>query len=87
MDNLGRNLDKKTLDAFQSAVQQVSEEPPNDAMTTRELAKLWGIARRTAFDRIKKLIDDGRVDTVMVRIRGKADGRLYPIPHYRIKQK
>jgi DNA-binding Lrp family transcriptional regulator len=86
MDNLGRDIDKKTLDAFQSAVQQVSEKPPSNYMTTRELAQLWGVARRTAFDRIKKLIDEGQVETVIVRIRGRVDGRAYPVPHYRIKK-
>lgn len=87
MDNLGRSVDKKTIDAFQNAVQGILPEPPPDAMTTRELAELWGVARRTAFDRIKKLIDEGQLDTVVVRIRGKVDGRAYPVPHYRMKKK
>ena len=86
MDNISRSVDKNTLDAFQAVVQGILPEPPSDAMTTRELAKLWGVARRTAFDRIKKLIDEGQVETVIVRIRGRVDGRAYPVPHYRIKK-
>jgi hypothetical protein len=86
MDNLGRPIDKTTIDAFQSIVQGTPDKPPPDAMTTRELAKLWGIDRRTAFDRIKKLIDAGQVETMVVSIQGKVDGRLYPVPHYRLKK-
>ena len=71
------------LEALREAAQR-SEEGPEGAYTTEELAELTGIYRGKVKETIRALIRLGKAECVHVR-RPSIDGRMFRVPAYRIK--
>lgn len=70
------------LDALREAFS--TEDDPDGAHTTEELAAATGISRARIKVALRDLIRAGKAETVRVR-RTSIDGRTMPVPGYRVK--
>ena len=56
---------------------------PDDAYTTQEIGRMLGLSQSTARERIRPLVESGRMVPVRV-IRRCLDGRMQSVPAYRL---
>lgn len=71
------------LDALREAFDK-TEDHPDGAYTTVELAEMMGCNTVTMQRRLKRLIEAGEAECIRIR-RTAIDGRMAVVPAYRVK--
>jgi DNA-binding FadR family transcriptional regulator len=84
---MSKSLNKSAAElwrAINDAVLMKAEPVPSDFRTMRDWAALFHVSLRTMKDRVSVLDTKGLVERRTFRI-ARSDGRVAPVPHYRIK--
>lgn len=72
---------KIALEEWLAELERLQAKPNHAGHTTRELAQEWKCSERLVKDRLRTLLDAGRL-SVGTRAMRRIDGRPCPIPTY-----
>ncbi len=82
----GNELDT-TVDDWRAEMEEFRKQENAPGKTVSELAKEFGIGHRAMQYRIIKMLQEGRCYMVGKAMRRAIDGRMFPIPVYRLTKK
>lgn len=71
-----REVSIPDLSWIESVVLQA--EPPGDAVTSSDVARMTGLCRRAAEDRLKKGVDQGSLETGLFMVESKQRRYYWP---------